>query len=242
MGPPDAPGTQGTSIEPPEVVIDHREVPSGLATEVASRWPLVRVGCLEVGDVRVGPRVLVERKTLTDFAASVRDGRLFRQAYALVGASVRPMLILEGTDASDLVGVSPESLRGILLSFAVGYRVPILRTSSVEETAEYLARIARREERRAWRPGDARLIPEGARALEVLAAIPGVGESRALALLGTFGSVAGVAAADERALRQVEGIGRVLARALVRILRGAEPRPPSPGGDPEAHTQDAGPP
>jgi Fanconi anemia group M protein len=211
------------------VVLDHREVPSGLADRVASRWPSVRVGCLEVGDVRVGPRVLIERKTLSDFAASVRDGRLFRQAYALVGASSRPMLILEGTDASDLVGVSPESLRGLLLSLAIGYRVPVLRTSSVEETAEYLARIARREQRRRWKPGDARVVTEGARALDVLAAIPGVGESRALSLLGTFGSVAGVAAAEEKALRQVEGIGRVLARALVRILRGAEARPPPPG-------------
>ena len=96
-------------------------------------WPQVALGTLGIGDVHIGSRVIVERKTVPDLVQSVSDGRLFRQLYVLCGECPRPLLISEGSTPIPVAGLDAESLRGILLSIAVGYRVPMLRTMSTQE-------------------------------------------------------------------------------------------------------------
>jgi ERCC4-type nuclease len=52
---------------------------------------------LSVGDYIVGNQLVFERKTLKDFAQSIVDGRLFRQAIRLANSKYKSVLILEGT-------------------------------------------------------------------------------------------------------------------------------------------------
>ena len=53
---------------------------------------------LPIGDYQVGDSLIVERKTVADFALSVRNGRLFTQVARLVRQQrMRACLILEGT-------------------------------------------------------------------------------------------------------------------------------------------------
>jgi len=66
-----------------QILVDDREGPSGLAARLAERWDDVRVARLLTGDIQVGARVLVERKTAADFLASLRDARIFRQLASL---------------------------------------------------------------------------------------------------------------------------------------------------------------
>ncbi len=196
------------------IVVDDRERNAGLPRTLAALWRPTLVGRLPVGDAEVGPRVIVERKTVADFAASLADRRLFRQAAALARVAVRPLLVVEGEDALAATGLEPRALRGVLLALLVGFRLPLLRTSSVEETALTLARIARQERRRlAGRPRPPRPTP-ARRALDVLAAIPGIGDERARRLLADFGSVQAVACAGEADLAETEGIGPHLAGVL----------------------------
>ncbi len=206
-------------------MVDDREQRGGLVAALAERSPLpVRVGRLGIGDVEIGPRVLVERKTVRDLVASIRDGRLFRQAYALNGACKRPLLIVEGRDAVDVVGVPPDSLRGALLALTIGYRVPMLRTGSTEETAELIAHLAWQERRRLARRDGVDTAPlPGRIAADMLGVIPGVGDFRAQRLVRRFGSLGGVLAAAEADLRAVAGVGPATARA---IRRAAEDRCP----------------
>ena len=77
----------------------------------------VEIARLEVGDYRVERRVVVERKTVADFAASLIDGRLFQQAAALALAPERSVLVLEGRDQvwRD-TGVRREALQGALIT------------------------------------------------------------------------------------------------------------------------------
>jgi Fanconi anemia group M protein len=208
------------------ITIDDRE-PSGFAQAVAARWTPSAVGRLPVGDVEVGSRVLVERKTVPDFVASLEDGRLFRQAAALTRACHRPLLVVEGTEAYEVLGVAPEALRGVLLTLTVAFRLPMLRTSDAAETAECIVRIARHEARRAARLTRPRTPTPGRQALAVLASIPGVGDERARRLLNAFGSVAAVASASEQELRRVELVGEALARAIVGALGPNAARPSS---------------
>jgi Fanconi anemia group M protein len=204
------------------VTVDDRERASDLAGEVARRWRPTRVGRLPVGDVEIGSRVLVERKTVADFVISLEDGRLFRQAGALAQACERPLLVVEGEDPLDAARIDPEGLRGVLLTLLVGFRIPMLRTACVAETAESVARVARHETRRCGRRPHAEPT-KSRQALDVLASIPGVGDERARRLLDEFGSVRGVATASEEDLQRVERVGRVLARAIARVLGGGAP-------------------
>jgi DNA excision repair protein ERCC-4 len=227
--------------EPPDgplplrVTVDDREARSGLAAAVGALWPAVYVGRLAVGDVEIGSRVVVERKTVADLVASLEDGRLFQQARALTQTAASPLLVVEGEDALDAAVLTARSLRGVLLTLVTGFRLPVLRTGSVEETAVFVAHIAEQEARRAARWTGAtgerpRAVPRPDRtALDVLGAIPGVADTRARRLLEQFGSVGAVLGAGPRELDEVPGVGPRTAAAVRRAAAsGAGPAPPSP--------------
>ena len=78
------------------IVVDANESRRGLAELLAESWDGVEVRRLPVGDVAIGERVLVERKTTDDLLASLADGRLFRQARFLAARAPRPIVIQEG--------------------------------------------------------------------------------------------------------------------------------------------------
>jgi len=210
------------------ITVDDRENPSGLPAVLSAIWPRVAVGRLPVGDIEIGSRILVERKTVHDFVASLADGRLFSQAYALNGACQRPLLIVEGTDPTPLMNVPVQSLRGALLTLAVGYRIPVLRTDHVQETAVFVAQLARQEARRTERWAERDATPPQRKqqrvAMDVLGAIPGVGDLRARQLIDRFGAVRAVLAASEADLTDVPDVGPATARS---VRRAAEP----PAGD-----------
>jgi ERCC4-type nuclease len=213
------------------IVLDHRERASGLTAALVARWPRTAEAQLLVGDVEIGPRVIVERKTLHDFVQSLRDGRLFRQAYALSRVATRPLLLLEGTDPVAILGLSEPRFQGALLTVMLSFRVPVLRTSSVDESAAVLITMAKHEARSLARRAGPAPVRRARRALDVLTSIPGIGDHRARLLLGTFGSVAGVASADPAALAGVPGVGPGTVRA-VRSALGAPFSPARPSASP----------
>ena len=81
-----------------EIVLDRREASSTLAAGLRARGIRPVFRHLVTGDVRIGPRLLLERKTAKDLHASVRDGRLLHQVRRLAAAAPRAGLLLE-TDA-----------------------------------------------------------------------------------------------------------------------------------------------
>lgn len=241
---PTVPKPPGESV----VVIDHRERPSGLPLAVARQIGAEpRLATLEVGDVLVGSRYLIERKTWSDLSASLVDGRLLAQAAAMRRSGRSCAIILEGdwADAAES-GVDPAALRGALVSVAFDHGIPVLPSSSVEGTAKWIASIARRCRSEGTPPGFAGVTPTGERraaptparptrppksaearareqAVEALAALAGVGRARAEALLARFGDIAGVAAAAPGDLEATPGVGKVLARRIHATLRGLPP-------------------
>ena len=57
----------------------------------------VSIRRLSIGDYRIDNRLIVERKTLRDFATSIIDGRLFKQTICLANSNLMGVLIIEGT-------------------------------------------------------------------------------------------------------------------------------------------------
>lgn len=194
------------------IVADDRENAGGVIAELQGLAGVaVEVRRLAAGDFIVEDRFAVERKTLADFARSVIDARLFRQAAALAQGARRGVLILEGTAGGMAdVGVRREALQGALITVSVFYGLAVLRARSVAETARLLVYLGRQAQAFARgslsRPG---YRPKGKRArqLFLLQGLPGVGPGRAARLLDCFGSVQAVAVASPMELAAVDGIG-----------------------------------
>jgi len=202
-----------------QVVADDREVAGGVVAELR-KFPEIGVTVrrLRCGDYQVGENFLVERKTLPDFAASVMDGRLFRQASAMTRESRRGVIILEGRPATARrMGLTRESLQGALITIGVFYGLAVLRSGGPAETARLLSYLGDQAGRFAsgslvrpgWRPRGKR-----ARQLFLLQGLPGVGPGRAARLLDRFGTVGNVAAASLEELSSLDGIGAATAAKI----------------------------
>lgn len=233
------------------IVVDAGEAACGLAELLAREWDDVQVRRLPAGDIAIGDRVLVERKTAVDYLASLADGRLFRQAFQLAGAVPRPLIILEGDLATVAERIHPASLRGVELAIAVGYRIPVLTTSDLADTVSRVRHIAaqeakrksrrsrgsvrtRGEQRGEQRGGDERtnhrrLPPE---AFDTLLALPGVGKERARAIAESVGSLSDLCRLGVRDLLRVPGVGPDTAARIVDALRGTSAEAGSARGPP----------
>jgi ERCC4-type nuclease len=205
---------------PIRIIADDRENAGGVIAELRGRPDEValEVQRLGAGDFVVEERLVVERKTLRDFAVSVVDARLFKQAAALAQGGRRGILILEGTAAAaGEAGVSREALQGALITVGVFYGLAVLRARDAAETARllvYLGRQARRFAagalpRPGWRPKGKR-----ARQMFILQGLPGIGAERAARLLEYFGSVENVAKASAAELSAIDGIGETTAAKI----------------------------
>jgi ERCC4-type nuclease len=198
------------------VVVDDRERNSEIINLLSdSENVSVEVKRLVVGDYLVDHRLVFERKTLNDFALSIIDGRLFRQAVRLVSSKYKCVLILEGT-AKELTetGVRREAMQGALISLSIVLGIPVLRSKNPSESARLILYSARQIKSFAWgaiqRHGSR---PRGKRKrqLFILQGLPDVGSQRAARLLDSFGSVEAIMAATSEELQSVEGIGKHIA-------------------------------
>ena len=205
-----------TNYNPIQITADDRESKSKVIDSLSEIENVaVRIRRLPLGDYRIGNRVIVERKTLKDFAISIVDGRLFRQMIALANSTSQGVLILEGT-AADTVNLkmTRESMQGALINVSLILGIPVLRSKNISETANLIVYIGRQFEkmtraglqRHGYRPKGYRK-----RQLFVLQGLPGIGPEKAGRLLDRFGSVEAVFTASSEELQSVKGISKGMA-------------------------------
>ena len=200
------------------MVFDHREVRSGIPDALAAAGIDLRPEQLPAGDYVISDRLVVERKTGADLAASIKDRRLFEQIERLKETFEAVVLVVEG----EPVHIAEASWQGALAR-ALTSGASLLRTEGPEDTAAWLERFHRLEGRP---PSEVRGRPMPRRptsnladvAEDVLRCLPGVSTVGARRLLEHFGSLREVFTADEPALRDVPGIGAVRGAALARLF------------------------
>ena len=205
--------------QPTRIVADHRERNDGVFLALSEMERVeVRVDHLAIGDYLVDDRFVFERKTLVDLTASIKDGRLFRQACRLAGDGRRAAFVLEGR-AIDIgrSAMRREAIQGALVTITLMLGLPVLRSRDAGETARLMIYAARQA--RAWSSGGiSRRVrrPKGKRRaqLQMLQGLPGVGPGRAARLLDEFGSVESVLTASTDDLTAVDGIGAKIAGAI----------------------------
>jgi DNA excision repair protein ERCC-4 len=170
---------------------------------------------LSMGDYQIDNRMIVERKTLKDFAVSIIDGRLFKQMIRLEKSNYRSVLVLEGTvsDTAE-IGVTREAMQGALITVSIILGTPVLRSKDPSETARLMVYIGRQIDslargglhRHGYRPKGKRRTQ-----LFILQGLPGIGSEKADRLLNRFGSVEAAISASSSNLQSVDGIGKSIA-------------------------------
>ena len=212
--------------EPLQILADDRERNAGVIAALQRLDGVaVIVQRLALVDYQAAGTLIVERKTLADFAISIVDGRLFTQARRLAAAPRRSLLIIEGTSA-DLAACAMrrEAMQGALISLSLVFGIPVLRSLSPDETARLIVYAARQlraavhgaTQRHGYRPKGRRK-----RQLYMLQGLPGIGPARAERLLDKFGTIQGVCNANPDQLTEVPGIGKRTAEVMERIIREA---------------------
>ncbi len=205
------------------IIADDRERKSDVVDELL-KLPQVQLTIqrLPVGDYLVAGRLLFERKTMLDLAASIRDGRLFAQAKRLAAAKEMPALILQGA-GSDLraQGMSREAIQGALVSLAFRFGIPVLRARDGNECASlmlYAAMQTANGKRVHLRRPTGLGKNTQRRRLYILQGLPGVGDVRGRNLLERFQTPANVFTASVDELKQVRSIGRIQAEKIYSLI------------------------
>jgi len=194
--------------------------PDAVVAALRARGCSVEVRAITPGDYVAGP-VGVERKTLTDFFASIVQRRLFEQVKRLRDAYPRCLLLVEGDLAEVANQRNPAAFWGAFAAVTLTERVPILFTRDTPETALALQVIEKqfakgeldygvRHKRKAMSPEDRRRF--------LLEGLPGIGKARAAKLIERFGTARRVFAATEVELLRVRDIGPTRAREISALL------------------------
>ena len=176
------------------ICIDSNEASSRRDIVNYMMWNGVEVDIrkLDICDYVVSDRVGVERKDVSDFIGSMKDGRLFSQARDMAAVYERPVVILEGqlSRAFKRSAMKPASVYGALSSLALDYGVNIIPTDSPESTAILLHRLAYREQAKEERTIQLRSVnrslPLHEQQVYLLSGLPQIGTTLAQELLTAY--------------------------------------------------------
>lgn len=204
----------------PIIFVDDRE--KKVLNYLENKELNVRVNRLELADFLLSKQTAVERKTTSDFVNSIIDQRLFDQLKNIDDQFDNPILIIEGKDLYLHRDVHPNAIRGSLSSLALDYKIPVLWTSSSNETAEMLVSLLKREQKEKKREVAIRgeKAPKRDKDLQeyIVAGLPDTSNKLARRFLDKFGKVKDVFSASQTELQQVKGIGQVKSEKIWEIL------------------------
>lgn len=208
-----------------EIVIDNRELDSTVARTLSKKNNITtRLENLEVGDYVLSDRVVVERKSVSDFVDTLvnPDRSFFEQAGDMASQYDRPIIIIEGSGIYAQRNVHPNAIRGAISSAAVDFNISIINTEDENDTAEMIETIATREQTERDREvsvhGNKTEKTMNEQQEYVVSSIAEVGPVTAQSLLEHFGSVKRVMNATSDEMKQVSGIGQVTADRIVEVI------------------------
>ena len=175
---------------------------------------------LEVGDfILSDSRVVIERKTHSDFISSIIDGRVFEQVKLMKDNFSNPVIIIEGSSNRY---INENALRAAIASLITNFNISILNTKNSLDTAKTIYWIARKEQEEnkhsvsikvGKKPKEMHKLQE-----RMICSLPSINSVMSKRLLEHFGTVEKVFIADEKELRKVKGIGKKLANKIRKIL------------------------
>lgn len=205
-----------------KIIVDHRESRSPVMRFLSQKDIIVEPQQLDVGDYIISSRIGVERKTVDDFLSSLIEGKLFVQMKNLRTTYSRPLLLVEGDGLLTKRNISHNAIFGSFVSIIVDFGIPIITTRTPQETADFLAVMAHREQKE----GDKAIAIRGEKTAKTISehqqflveGLPNISAVLAQRLLQHFGSIRSLANASEDDLCQIQGIGKNIAADILKIL------------------------
>ncbi|WP_304123556.1 DEAD/DEAH box helicase [Methanosphaera cuniculi] len=204
------------------VYVDYREKNSNIMRELDKIGCKIEVKTMAIGDYQLSDDVIIERKTVDDFAKSITDKRLYTQAKELASNCKKPLMIIEGGDIYNTF-LHPNAIRGAMSSIAIDFKIPIIQTQNETDTAMMIKTIAQREQKdnEDKKPISIRTqtkpLTLKEQQLFITESLPGIGPVSAKKLLTHFGSVKNLINASKNELKEVEGIGNKTSENIIDV-------------------------
>lgn len=207
-----------TFEEAVKIFADNREHPA-VVSEL-ERLCSVEKKNLPIGDYVCSDRAVVERKSESDFASSIMDGRLFPQIKEL-SAYEKPILLIE-KNGSGPSRIHPNAIRGAFASLALDFNIPIIFSQSFIDTAGIIFQIAKREQvddnRTVSIRQKAGIISMESHQEFLVAGLPNISTVLAKRMLSHFKTPQKIFSASEKELQEIEGIGEEKAKKISELL------------------------
>lgn len=207
------------------------------ALPIADIW----IGVGEDGNVKEGG-IVIERKSVRDFEASILDGRYREQRGRILSYcqehKTQPLYILEGGLSSGTGRLEKKALMKFLNRLVFHYQLPVLQTGSLRETAELVQHLMDQwteDPTSLQRTTELIKVSDGIHvqkkanaadpkqfAIACLAQCPGVSVKMAEALIAALGTLKAVMEADTKQLAEIKvgsrKVGPVVSARLHGIL------------------------
>jgi len=204
------------------IICDNRETASPIVRKLSLMGLNLELKQLEVSDYVISDRVGIERKSGQDFLDSIKDGRLFKELIDLNDNFERAILILEGNPFEN-TNINENAIYGAISSIILNIGITLYRTKDVDETANFLYHLVKREQTKEKTPAKLRFEKaplELSYLLEyIIAGIPGINTLRAKSLLSKMKTLQTVFNADIGDLMEIDNIGKKIAQEIYKISR-----------------------
>jgi len=188
-----------------KIIIDNREKNSLVPSQLASFGFQIEFQNLPVADYIIN-NIAIERKTLSDLKSSIINKRIISQLEELKQYPSR-LLIIEGIAEENIYeGIIHENaLRGFLLSVVLNYQVPIIFTQNAEDTARYLAVLAKKQPHVSAIRASKIALSRNEQIQYILEGFPHIGPIKAKKLIKKFHSIKNIITAKEEELKEILG-------------------------------------
>ena len=202
-----SPGTTKCPNPKIPIIVDTREKQSLISANLLEKKANIKYETLEIGDYLIGDTI-IERKTFSDFISSMLDKRLQEQ---LINLKKYPkhFLIIEGfyyNYKNQKIHIHENAIRGMLLSIATDFQVPLIFTEDEEDTATFLILTAKKQEKpkQEYSIRQSKTLKTNKEQKQfILEGFPGIGPTTAKNLIEEFESLSKIFNATKEQLRLI---------------------------------------
>jgi DNA excision repair protein ERCC-4 len=190
------------AIPKSKIIIDTRERNSLVPPELLAKGIKTEIKQLKVGDYIIND-LIIERKEINDLVHSIKNKRIFNQLNDLKKTKNK-LLIIEGNIYSQK-SLSPNAIKGFILSTTTNYKIPIIFTSHPKETAQYLALLSGKTKKEHSLNVAKKEMTHSQRQQFILESFEGIGPKTAQILIEKFQTLKNIFNQTENTLNPIIG-------------------------------------
>jgi ERCC4-type nuclease len=205
------------------ITVDSREPPK-IIKQARKHFDNVEIETLPCSDFCYG-RVGIERKTIQDFAGSIRDGRVFTQAESMVQSFDRPFIIIVGShkrlyNNPRYKWFTANVYRGALASLRGRTGINCYTVANHTKFFEEVKLLFEKGNKESRELNEIKRVSPHSDDyyINAVGALPGIGLKKAEAILKSF-QMKELFNATEKDLQTVKGIGKTHANTIKKYYK-----------------------